>query len=454
MSKLRLPVALTIAGSDSGGGAGIEADLKTFAVFGVHGTAAITSVTAQNTRGVFGVYDLSPEAVAKQIEVVAEDLGVDAAKTGMLSNKDIIVAVANVLKKYDFPLVIDPVMVAKSGDPLLREDAVESLTKYLFPRALLITPNRMEAEKLYGRPIKTLKDAEEAAKFINREYGVEAVIIKGGHLNGDESIDLLYYKGSFRTYTAPRIYEGCYHGTGCSFSAAITANLALGYPLEEAISIAKKFITLAIKYGVQVGSGHCPVNPVAWLERDAARYRVEEDLRKAVNLLLENEDIFYDHIAEVGTNIAMALPAPYVEDTFDVAGIDGRIIRTRHGLVSGPIEWGASSHMARLILTAMKHDPRIRSAMNLRYSNELIEKLKHAGLEVVYVDREAEPVEIALVEGRSLPWIVEEAVKRNNGRVPHVIYDTGSRGREAMVRILGPSASYIVSLLLGILKEE
>ncbi|MCE4625321.1 MAG: bifunctional hydroxymethylpyrimidine kinase/phosphomethylpyrimidine kinase [Desulfurococcales archaeon] len=446
--KLRLPVALTIAGSDSGGGAGIEADLKTFAVFGVHGTAAITSVTAQNTRGVYGVYDLPPEAVARQIEVVAEDLGVDAAKTGMLSNKDIIEAVAKTLRKYDFPLVIDPVMVAKSGDPLLREDAVESLVKLLFPRALVVTPNRMEAEKLVGFEIRSLSDAEKAAKYIVRELGPEAAIVKGGHLQGDESVDVMFYRGRVYTFRSPRIVDGCYHGTGCAFSAAITANLARGLPLDEAVRVAKKFITTAIIYGIRVGRGHCPVNPVAWLELDAERFRVKRDVEEAVEALIEAEDILYDYIPEVGTNIAMALPPTYASSRDDVAGVLGRIVKAGGSIVAvGPVEFGASSHMARLVLAAMRHDPRIRAALNVRYDEDLVEAFKELGYTVVYVPREEEPLDVAAREGASLPWALEEAVRRA-GRVPDVIYDKGGIGKEPMVRVLAPTATLAVKKLI------
>ncbi|WP_456449871.1 bifunctional hydroxymethylpyrimidine kinase/phosphomethylpyrimidine kinase, partial [Palaeococcus sp. (in: euryarchaeotes)] len=194
--------ALTIAGSDSGGGAGIEADLKTFASFGVHGLVAITSVTAQNTQEVRAIYDISPDVVAKQIEAVADDIGVDAAKTGMLSNAEIIKAVAKTVEKYGFPLVVDPVMIAKSGAPLLREDAVEALIEYILPIATLVTPNIPEAEKLSGIEIKCGEDAKRAAKIIVKELGAGAVIVKGGHLKGHEAIDVLYYNGKFREYRA------------------------------------------------------------------------------------------------------------------------------------------------------------------------------------------------------------------------------------------------------------
>ncbi|MEB3789244.1 MAG: bifunctional hydroxymethylpyrimidine kinase/phosphomethylpyrimidine kinase [Desulfurococcales archaeon] len=448
MVRKHVPVALSIAGSDSIGGSGIEVDLKTFAVFGVHGTVAITSVVAQNTMGVYNVYDLPPEVVARQIEVIVGDLGVDAAKTGMLSNKGIIEAVARILGKYDFPLVVDPVIVAESGDLLLKEDAVEALAKSLLPRAYVVALNRMEAERLAGIKISGLSDAEKAAKLISKEYGVEAVIFKEGYLEGSESVDVLYYRGRTSLYRSPRVINGCYQGRGSSFSAAITANLAKGYPIEEAVYRAKRFITEAIRYGLKIGSGHCLVNPGVWLELDAEKHRVIGDLETALWIILENEDVFYDHIAEVGSNIAMSLPAQYVRSIHDVAAIDGRIRRGMRGLSAGSIMWGASRHMARLIIAAQRFDPRIRAAMNLRFSDDLIEALRRSGLSVVYIDREREPSIVGSLEGRSLPWSLEQAVSLNNGRVPDVIYDRGSKGREAMVRILGPSASYLVNLVL------
>lgn len=448
MAPRQLPVALTIAGSDSGGGAGIEADLKTFAVMGVHGVVAITSVTAQNTMGVYGVYDLPAEAVVKQIRVVVEDIGVNAAKTGMLSNREIISAVARELRRYDFPLVVDPVMVAKSGDPLLREDAVEALVKEILPRATVVTPNRMEAEKLTGMRIESVSDAAEAAKYIVRNLGPEAAIVKGGHLKGGESVDVLYYRGSVYTFSAPRVLDGCYHGTGCSFSAAITAGLAKGLPLVEAVREAKRLITLAIIYGVKVGGGHCPVNPVSYLEIDADRYRTRSNVEAAVDMFLENEDLLYDYVPEVGTNIAMSMSPVYAASREHVAAVTGRIVRAGPRLVAvGPVSFGASSHMARLVLAAMRHDPRVRAALNIRYSEELVRAFRRLGYTVVYVPREDEPLEVATREGASLPWALEEAVRRA-GRVPDVIYDTGAHGKEPMIRVLAPTAVLAVEKLL------
>jgi len=220
--------------------------------------------------------------VVKQIEAVADDMGVDAAKTGMLSNAQIIRAVASTVRRYGFPLVVDPVMVAKSGAPLLRPDAVETLVKELIPIAEVVTPNRMEAEKLTGLEIRGVEDAKAAARKIVEELGARAAVVKGGHLGGDRSVDVLYVDGRYRVFSAPRISDGCTHGTGCSFSAAIAAELAKGRGVEEAVETAKRFITMAIKYGVRVGKGHCPVNPSAWVDIPAERYRaikaVEEGL--------------------------------------------------------------------------------------------------------------------------------------------------------------------------------
>ena len=452
MKYRRIAVALTIAGSDSGGGAGIEADLKTFAALGVHGVVAITSVTAQNTLGVYAVQDIPPKIVAKQIEAVAEDMGVDAAKTGMLSSSEIIVAVASTLRRYDFPLVIDPVMVAKSGAPLLRPDAVETLVKELIPRATLVTPNKMEAEKLAGIMIKSLDDARRAARRIVEEYGAEAAIVKGGHLDGDESVDVLYYRGRYREYRAPRIENGCTHGTGCSFSAAITAELAKGRELEEAVETAKRLVTMAIDYGLRIGGGHCPVNPMAWLEIDAWRWRVTRSVEEALARLLSSEELVLPYTPEVGINIAEALPYPYARSIGDVAGVLGRVVKTPRGLrAGGPVALGASSHLARLVLAVMRHVPWLRAVVNIRYASELVEVAEDLGYRVVRVDRSREPVETRAREGGTMEWIAESVFSEI---VADVVYDEGDWGKEPMIRVFGENAVAAVEKLLSIVRAE
>ncbi len=251
--------ALTIAGSDSGGGAGIQADLKTFAALGVYGASVITAITAQNTRGVFGVQEIEPVLVAKQIDAVIEDIGADAAKTGMLSSAPIIEVVADRLRYHRIEkLVVDPVMVAKSGDPLLRPEAVAALRDLLLPLALVVTPNLPEAETLVGRHLETDADLHAAAEAI-REMGPRYVVIKGGHRGGDAD-DLIYDGRAFQTLHAVRIDTPHTHGTGCTFSAAIAAGLAKGMEPIAAIGAAKEYLTGAIAKAYAIGGGHSPVH--------------------------------------------------------------------------------------------------------------------------------------------------------------------------------------------------
>jgi hydroxymethylpyrimidine kinase/phosphomethylpyrimidine kinase len=217
--------ALTIAGSDSGGGAGIQADLKTFAALGVHGMTAITSITAQNTVTVRAVQDVDPEILRAQIDAVAEDIGVDAAKTGMLHTSEIIKVVSERIERYGFPTVVDPVMVAKGGARLLEKEAAKTLISKLLPLATVVTPNTTEAEAISGKPIRSIDDAKAAAKEI-AVMGPKAVIVKGGHLPGDKAIDVLFYDDAFQLFEAERLETTATHGTGCTFSSAIAAELA------------------------------------------------------------------------------------------------------------------------------------------------------------------------------------------------------------------------------------
>lgn len=260
--------ALTIAGSDSGGGAGIQADLKTFAARGVFGMSAITALTAQNTVGVQGVFEIPTEFVALQIDSVASDIGTDVVKTGMLSSAPIIATVAAKIREHHLaPLVVDPVMVAKSGDHLLREDARDALIRQLLPLATVITPNLHEAHVLCGFEISNLEEMRRAAQVI-REMGPQNVVVKGGHLPAtSDAIDLLFDGESFREYRAPRVESDSTHGTGCTFASAIAAELAKGHPVPEAVGIAKEYLTqvLAASAHLGIGHGHGPMNHMALL---------------------------------------------------------------------------------------------------------------------------------------------------------------------------------------------
>jgi len=257
------PVALTIAGSDSGGGAGIQADLKTFTVLGVYGMSAITAITAQDTVGVRDALVLAPALVAGQIDAVVEDIGCDAAKTGMLGTAEVVAAVAERLAHHAVPnVVVDPVMVAKSGDRLLDEDARVAVVERLLPVARIVTPNLPEAEELLGREIAAEEMAEAARELC--ALGAGAAIVKGGHLRGGEAVDVLHdaRMGETMRFSSPRIDTRNTHGTGCTFSAAIAAFLARGYRLERAVAWAKRFVTEAIRQGLPLGSGHGPTDHI------------------------------------------------------------------------------------------------------------------------------------------------------------------------------------------------
>jgi hydroxymethylpyrimidine/phosphomethylpyrimidine kinase len=251
--------ALTIAGSDSGAGAGIQADLKTFAALGVYGTSALTAITAQNTIGVTQVLALHPNLVAAEIDAVISDIGAHALKTGMLANTAIIQMVAKKIQQHRLKnLVVDPVMVATSGDLLIKKNAVTALRSILIPLAAVVTPNIPEAEELTGLTLRTPKDIEEAARRIV-EMGAKTVVIKGGHRHGP-AVDLFFEGKKFRSLRADRVRTKNTHGTGCTFSAAIAAYLAKGETSPRAVSLAKQYITRAIRAGFVVGAGHSPVH--------------------------------------------------------------------------------------------------------------------------------------------------------------------------------------------------
>jgi hydroxymethylpyrimidine kinase/phosphomethylpyrimidine kinase len=261
LRQARVPRALTIAGSDSGGGAGIQADLKTFQALGVWGMSAITAVTVQNTKGVSGYEEMSAETVADQVRAVVTDIGVDAAKTGMLASARIVEAVAEAISETGVPnLVVDPVFLSKHGHPLLREDAVESLRRRILPLAAVVTPNLPEAAGLAGFEVRDQSEMERAGRAI-LDLGPAAVLVKGGHLEGSDATDLLVTADGVDVVTGERIDTPHTHGTGCVLSAAIAAHLARGEDLPVAVQNGKDFVTEAIRAALEIGQGIGPVNP-------------------------------------------------------------------------------------------------------------------------------------------------------------------------------------------------
>jgi hydroxymethylpyrimidine kinase/phosphomethylpyrimidine kinase len=440
-------VALTIAGSDSGGGAGIQADLKTFSALGVFGTSAITSLTAQNTIGVEGIFDISPDFVGLQIDAVAKDIGVDAAKTGMLSSSKIVIKVSEKIKEHKIKkLVVDPVMVAKSGDHLLRTEAKEALITKLLPLAYVITPNTEEAKVLTGINIKSIQDMKRAARKIV-DWGIKNVVIKGGHLTGN-ALDLFYNGKEFIEYSSERIKTKNTHGTGCTFSAAIAAELAKGNNLKDAIRTAKDYITTAIRYSLDIGKGHGPTHHFSNMYREIDRYHLVVELERALEKLKKEK--IGKLIPEVQSNFGLALP--FARDYFDIIAFPGRIIRFGDEIrtLSSP-RFGASRHVANIILTVLKYDSEKRAVMNICYSKEAINTCRRLRMKISSFNRKEEPKRIKTKEGSSLEWGTETAIKRF-GSVPDIIYDLGGHEKEAMIRVIGKNANDVVDKIINIKK--
>jgi len=428
---------MTVAGSDSSGGAGIQADIKTFAALGVYGTSVLTAITAQNSSGVHEVHEVPGEIVEAQITAIMDDAGlnVDYAKTGMLYSAEIIELVAKALKRYTIPFVLDPVMKAGSGGALIEAAALNSLITQLLPLCTVVTPNVPEARVISGMAIGTKNDAKEAALTIHK-LGAPAVIIKGGHLEEElaagRATDLLYDGNDtdkFTEISSPVVKTArIIHGGGCSYSAALAAELAKGKPLQKAAASAKGFVYDAIVGGETV-STMIAVNQVRQVRKDADRYWTLENVKQAVRTLKAIEG-FESVIPEVGTNIGMAIET--AESEQDVAAVDGRIVRTKEGITAGCVGFGVSDHVARLILAMMELEGARRSAMNVKYSPKIVERCETLGMRVASFDRAKEPADV-----KTMDWGVQEASREF---VPEVIFDLGAVGKEPMVRIFGNTA--------------
>lgn len=431
------PVVMTIAGSDSGGGAGIEADIKTFAVLGVHGTCAITSITAQNTMGVLNVHDLPLHVISEQMNAICSDMDVKWAKTGMLSSAEIVLAVSKEARSHGLSLVVDPVMAAEAGGDLLRKDAIRVLKEELLPVSKVVTPNIYEARTLSGIDIKNVNDAKTAAKKI-AESGVEVVIVTGGHLDASDVV----YESVSDTFTIikGKFLEGGTHGSGCTYAASITAFLSKGHSIAEAATLAKSFVEKAIVNSVKVGHGVGPVNQLGFTLKNAHRYETLQNTVSAVNILVSCDE-FGKLVPEVGCNIAMAIPE--ASGVIDAAGISGRIVRVRgNPCIAGNVEFGGSEHTSRMVLAAMSFDPSVRAAVNLSYSEEILRICKELGYSLASFDRADEPLHVSTMD-----WGVTSAIRVFSSsplkKVPDIIYDKGSVGKEPMIRLFGKSAEEV-----------
>jgi hydroxymethylpyrimidine kinase/phosphomethylpyrimidine kinase len=431
---------LTIAGSDTGGGAGIQADLQTIVTLGGHGMSVITALTAQNSLGVQAVYPILLTFIEAQIDAVLSDIGADAAKTGMLCNGAMVRLVAEKIKHYGVDnLVVDPVMAATDGTPLLDEEGRDVLRRELLPLTSLVTPNLPEAATLAGMEVRTRGEMKKAAKRIH-EYGAGAVLIKGGHLKGDP-VDCLFDGSGFTEFRSERIALSDVHGTGCVLSAAIATELAKGTSLQEAVQRGREVTIMSIKAAATIGTGRRFAHPHAFGALEGERYRVIEALGKALAQLKGERGIGHI-IPEVSSNLGYALP--FAQTKGDVSAFPGRIIRVRDTIttINAPA-FGASQHIASIILTIMRHDSSHRSAMNIRYSPGILQACKKGGFSILGFDRGKEPQEVTEKEGRSLAWGVEQ-VLAGAREVPDAIYDEGGWGKEPMIRILGRDPGEVI----------
>ena len=438
-----MAIALTIAGSDPVGGAGLQADLKAFEAVGVHGCSVVTCVTSQNTRGVSDIMPVPPDHVASQLKAVLQDVELDAVKTGMLFNSRTIDTVVGTLRRSGAPIVVDPVLVSTTGSMLHEKGFVDTLVKKLLPMATLVTPNVHEAEELCGVKVRDERSAKKAARAII-ELGPEAVLVKGGHLKGPESVDYLATDGRLVKIASPRMAADV-HGTGCALSSFIAANMAMGMSLEDSVRRSKGMIFKAILMRENVGGGVPCVNPLAVLRIEAGKVDMLERLEEAAREL--EQILGPELVPEVGTNIGYATLGALEDD--EVAAFTGRIVRVGDRVRRlGCAGFGASKHVSRIVLAAGSRDPDVRCGMNIKFNDDNLYACRRADLSIATFDRAEEPKGVS-----SMTWGVLRAMEKAR-KVPDIIYDRGGHGKEPMIRLLGESPEDVVLKLRRIASKR
>lgn len=439
---------MTIAGSDSSGGAGIQADMKTMSALGIYSCTVITAITAQNTLNVDHIFPLSADIIKKQIMSVLSDIPIHAIKIGMVYNNEIITAVSDILKNSKIPIVLDPIISAGTGARLLEQEFLSDFKIKLLPFCDIVTPNIHEAEKLSGIKIKNENDIKNTALKIQK-LGAKNVVVKGGHFKNNDKVivdTILNERGKFVLIKNPRMKIVEMHGSGCNFSAALTAFLAMKFPMVIACLMANKYVHNSIVNTVKIGKGIPVNNPISLMYEESCRYKVIDELANAVDQLTSTKN-FEKLIPESQSNIVYAIPNANNID--DVAGVNGRIVKAGDRSVpTSGIKFGASRHVASSILEYMKTNQLVRSALNIKNEKRILDKCNRL-FRVTHYERKWEPKTIKNREGRSISWGVSTALSKNPDA--DIIYHTGDMGKEPMIIIFGQNPQEVVDKVKSIL---
>lgn len=441
-------MVLSIAGSDSGGGAGIQADLKTLASLGVYGCTVVTALTAQNTQQVSSIYEVSPMSITDQIRSILDDMRPNAIKIGMVYNKVNVHTICMALKGIKIPIILDPVMSAGSGRTLLLPEAFESFRTELIPMSTLITPNRKEAQMIAEHKVSTETEVVRTARKI-KNLGAQNVIIKGNRFRRNQVTDILLdSRDSLVKVSNPKLNLNEIHGSGCNFSSAITAFLSKGLSVIDSFKLANRYVRDSLQIPLRIGKGLLVSSPTASLYDDANRYLVLKELRGAISQIEVSTNLG-SLIPETQSNIVYALPD--ARELEDVAAVRGRIVKMGSFAKSASsiIDFGVSNHVASAVLGYMTFNRVIRSAMNIKYDKR-IKKIGESVFRVSNYDRRREPPQISVREGMSVFWGIKQALDKNPEA--EMIYHEGAVRKEPMCIIFGSSPSEVVDkvrLILG-----
>jgi len=442
-----MKIALSIAGSDSSAGAGIQADLKTFSSLGVYGCTALTTITSQTGSGISGILQVSPKMIEKQIQAILDDITPDAIKIGMVYGKNAISSIRKVLKESKIPMILDPVMIAGTGERLLNSDAVTDLITHLLPLSTVATPNKFEAEVISGLKINSVQSAITAAEKI-RKKGANNVVLKGGHLPGRFSTDIiLNSRDHVFELSNHRLSYDRMHGGGCTFSASLTAYVAKKYAIVDACRSANQFTHSSLKNRIVIGSKFIINSPFFKLYELADRYEVYSSLQRAIEMI-EATPNFGKLIPETQSNLAYSISEPGGID--DIMAVKGRIVKVGDNAKPvSSLNFGVSKHIAAAILGYMKFRPNMRSAMNIKYNSRSILEARRF-FSVSSYDRTKEPKQSKRREGYSVAWGINQALLKNP--TADIIYHQGDFGKEAMTIVFAPTPIDVVKKLKHILR--